>query len=395
MRLLHNRKLGLEFGEFNGEDPPSYAILSHSWRFRTKIFGTEKARTGLGYEKIVKCKSGTSNYDYFWIDTCCVDKTSSAELSEAINSMYLWYEKAAVCYVYLSDVQFTDPIETFKQSRWFTRGWMLQELIAPATVVFFSKDWERISEKRECLNIINDITAVPGRLLSSQAEPFEFSVAERMSWASNRLTTRVEDEAYSLMGLFGVEPVIGNHQFTGLLAQRLKSFASSRNIHSMGIWGKGNVVGVTNRGIHLKLYLIPTEGDDPRDFVAHLGCWYDSQREYTVVIFLRRLGKNATGHGSAHVTQFSRRHVFDRLEAGARHQKIGGEYKEICVQDMTRTLERLNLDAYDYLGKYIHIRHPGRPFSVHQVDCWEPQSAIFTAPHGYSGTLGAVCVPIA
>jgi hypothetical protein len=98
----------------------------------------------------------------------------------------------------------TDPIETFKSSRWFTRGWTLQELIAPATVIFFSKEWERISEKRKLLAAINEITGIPNRLLLSEVESVVFSVAKRMSWASNRTITCVEDEAYSLMGIFGV-----------------------------------------------------------------------------------------------------------------------------------------------------------------------------------------------
>jgi hypothetical protein len=118
--------------------------------------------------------------------------------------MYLWYSKAAVCYAYLSDVSYQDPIESFKESRWFTRGWTLQELIAPAIVISYSKEWERLSEKHDLVDTMNEITGIPEKVLSGHAELVVFSVAERMSWASNRTTTRIEDEAYCLMGIFNV-----------------------------------------------------------------------------------------------------------------------------------------------------------------------------------------------
>ena len=158
MRLLKLEDNG-EFSliEFVGNETPRYAILSHTWgadneeaTFKDLLEGTSKSKAG--YEKIRFCKEQAANdgLQYFWVDTCCIDKSSSAELTEAINSMFRWYQDAAKCYVYLSDVlvsgsagdnQFSHKWKVaFKKSRWFTRGWTLQELIAPASVEFFSKD---------------------------------------------------------------------------------------------------------------------------------------------------------------------------------------------------------------------------------------------------------------
>ncbi|TBU43670.1 hypothetical protein BD309DRAFT_89836 [Dichomitus squalens] len=145
---------------------------------------------------------------YIWIDSCCIDKTSSSELSEAINSMYGWYEEAEVCYAYLADVP---PRATphskespFGRSRWFTRGWTLQELIAPDNVHFLSADWSFLGSKRNLAGVLEGITGVSQEALLHKRELGEFSVAQRFSWASKRQTKRVEDQAYALMRLFAI-----------------------------------------------------------------------------------------------------------------------------------------------------------------------------------------------
>jgi hypothetical protein len=204
------------------DDIPRYAILSHTWgaeevTFRDMTDGTGKNKAG--YDKIRFCAEMARCHDwqYFWLDTCCIDKSNNTELSEAINSMFRWYHDATTCYVYLSDVpraavdsnaQSNEsdklPLKAaFRQSRWFTRGWTLQELIAPTSVEFFSKDWERLGDKGSLERDICEITGIPvavlrGALLSS------FSITERMSWARTRKTTREEDRAYCLLGIFNV-----------------------------------------------------------------------------------------------------------------------------------------------------------------------------------------------
>ncbi|KAI0657609.1 hypothetical protein C8Q70DRAFT_275407 [Cubamyces menziesii] len=156
-----------------------------------------------------------TGYDLAWADMCCIDKSSSAELSEAINSMYEWYRLATVCYVYLADVSDSDDPErvykAFCESRWHTRGWTLQELLAPRRVVFLTRRWEVIGTKLGLAGILKQITGIDASILTGRANLSTASVAQRMSWAAQRETTRVEDRAYSLMGIFGVfmSPVYG------------------------------------------------------------------------------------------------------------------------------------------------------------------------------------------
>ena len=136
------------------------------------------------------------------VDTCCIDKSSSAELTESINSMYRWYQEAAICYAYLFDVQSGD-MSSLSRSAWLTRGWTLQELIAPARVEFYSSTWDNLRTKASLKKEISAVTGIDVEVLEG-ADPDRFSVTKRMSWASKRTTTRVEDRAYSLLGLFGV-----------------------------------------------------------------------------------------------------------------------------------------------------------------------------------------------
>ncbi|KAK0609667.1 heterokaryon incompatibility protein-domain-containing protein [Bombardia bombarda] len=208
MRLLHTKKL--EVKEFI--KPPQYAILSHTWQGEEVTFhdiaDLSKARLMAGFAKIKgACDLAASqNFDYIWIDTCCIDKSSSAELGEAINSMFGWYQWSAVCYAYLSDVQ---EMEDVMQSRWFTRGWTLQELIAPLIMEFYSVNWTILGSKkdREFRSLLSRASHVDEPILlypRLMNHIHQVSVARKMYWASSRITTRIEDEAYCLMGLFGV-----------------------------------------------------------------------------------------------------------------------------------------------------------------------------------------------
>ncbi|KAI4204538.1 MAG: hypothetical protein LQ350_001088 [Teloschistes chrysophthalmus] len=200
------------------QDIPEYVVLSHTWGASGQevtlqdfqSLSGERQTGRAGYAKIRFCsdQAASDGHQYIWIDTCCIDKTNSVELTEAINSMFRWYREAARCYVYLSDVkvgesQNNDWRNDFMKSRWFTRGWTLQELLAPKSVEFFSSDGVRLGDKTSLEGEIHRITgiavdALRGRSLS------DFSVSERMAWATKRTTTRKEDEAYSLLGIFDV-----------------------------------------------------------------------------------------------------------------------------------------------------------------------------------------------
>ncbi|RBR17595.1 hypothetical protein FVER53590_25089 [Fusarium verticillioides] len=215
MRLINVETLELESftGEYGGSIP-TYAILSHVWTSEEVSLQQMSGLSPLpeeskGYRKIVDfcAKAKTEGFEYGWIDTCCIDKTSSAELSEAINSMFQWYRKSAACYVYLNDVGSAENPRSsdsrFRKSRWFTRGWTLQELLAPHEVIFLAEDWREIGTKASLSATISDITKIDVATLAKQSWP-HVSVAGIMSWASMRQTTRLEDQAYSLMGLFDV-----------------------------------------------------------------------------------------------------------------------------------------------------------------------------------------------
>ncbi|KAH8726133.1 heterokaryon incompatibility protein-domain-containing protein, partial [Phaeosphaeriaceae sp. PMI808] len=229
MRLLH-----LDAGRFTltkdlvGDDSiPPYAILSHTWgpdseevTFEDMTNGTGKQK--FGYDKIRFCgeQAEQNGLQYFWVDTCCINKQDNAELSRSINSMYRWYRNAARCYVYLPDISTRkkkrdrDSRDTwesdFRRSRWFTRGWTLQELLAPASVEFFSRERERLGDKSSLMQLVIEITNISPSAL--RGDPFsQFSVAERLQWIEHRETKLEEDRAYSLLGIFGVYilPVYG------------------------------------------------------------------------------------------------------------------------------------------------------------------------------------------
>ncbi|KAM0229154.1 hypothetical protein ACHAPO_010184 [Fusarium lateritium] len=204
MRLINTKTIQLEF--VNDDDVPDYAILSHTWDQEEVLFqdiGLESAKEKNGYSKLRNCcrVAEQNGFDYIWDDTCCIDKASSAELSEAINSMYRYYQDANVCYVYLSDVF---EISQIPDSRWFTRGWTLQELIAPREIIFFDQHWQELGTKTSLVRVLSERTSIPEFILSNSDELETTSIAQRMSWAADRVTTRKEDGAYSLMGLFGI-----------------------------------------------------------------------------------------------------------------------------------------------------------------------------------------------
>jgi hypothetical protein len=206
MRLLNTKTYTLH--TFFGKAIPKYAILSHRWEDEEVLFQdleSGRAHSMPGYAKIRGCcrQARKDHFEYAWIDTCCIDKSSSAELSEAINSMFQWYKDSNVCYAYLSDVtgrgDRDQVLGEFARSIWFDRGWTLQELLAPNNVVFYDQSWGCIGTKGNLDGLIAEITGIPGLFSYEKA-----CIAEKMSWASWRETTRVEDEAYCLMGLFNV-----------------------------------------------------------------------------------------------------------------------------------------------------------------------------------------------
>jgi hypothetical protein len=221
MRLLELTSAGdySLTNKFHDDEIPPYTILSHTWgkdneevTFEDVVAGSEGDKAG--WRKIKFCgeQAAHDGLKYFWVDSCCIKKSSDAELSEAINSMFRWYSRAAKCYVYLSDVSVGEHSfmhsqsvwgPAFRSSKWFTRGWTLQELLAPASVEFFSSEGKRLGDRESLKLQIHEITGIAFQAL--QGSPLStFTVDDRMRWAAKRITKLKEDEAYSLVGIFGV-----------------------------------------------------------------------------------------------------------------------------------------------------------------------------------------------
>jgi len=245
MRLLtfqRNGRLALTIDLL--DNVPPYAILSHTWGKDEEEVTFQEISLGQGtdkpgYRKIEFCGNQAvgDGYMHFWVDSCCIDKSNNAELSEALNSMFRWYQNAERCYVHLADVskgksndgnmaQLTWK-EAFEKSRWFTRGWTLQELVAPSVVEFYSAEWQRLGDKQSLTQQLYEITGIPMRAL--QGTPLsEFPADELMSWSVGRQTKRGEDMAYCLLGMLNVylSPIYGEGKEHALL--RLKEEVAKR-----------------------------------------------------------------------------------------------------------------------------------------------------------------------
>ncbi|KAF5368512.1 hypothetical protein D9758_002437 [Tetrapyrgos nigripes] len=331
MRLLNTKTLKLREFYF---DIPTYAILSHTWDKEEVTLqdmqDPQTAKSKAGYAKLSgACAHARKyNFEWIWIDSCCINKESSAELSENINSMYGYYGDSEVCYVYLSDASSAeDPRDVgsgFRRSRWFKRGWTLQELLAPRYVVFLGKDWEEIGTRWSLRDAISALTHIPSRVFED-GDMMRYSIAQKMSWAAFRETTRPEDQAYCLMGLFGVNmpPLYGEGSvkaFMRLQQEIIKVsddcsiFAWIAPIGEQGLRGlfakspfefrmSGEVATsktdtideissytFTNNGLHIHL---PLErlGDDSRDhglFLASLHCQSHKDGKY-LSVYLRKI----------------------------------------------------------------------------------------------------------
>jgi hypothetical protein len=198
------------------EQIPPFAILPHRWgddEVSYRDYVKRRVTTGIDFQNSIDfcnfAKSQPKAYEWVWVDSCCIDKRSSSELTEAINSVYTWYKKATVCYAYMRDFKIAekrkrDELHGFQQNEWFTRGWTLQELLAPSRVAFYDKDWKIVGTKTSLVTQTRQASGIPEPFLTGQRHPREASVAMRMSWICRRTTTRPEDIAYCILGLFKV-----------------------------------------------------------------------------------------------------------------------------------------------------------------------------------------------
>jgi hypothetical protein len=238
----------LELHEFFKENTPPYAILSHAWGDQEVTFqdwqNRQQVKRKAGYWKIWRAciEALKHRLEWLWVDTNCIDKSSSAELSEAINSMFAYYQKSEVCFVYLVDVPTANQPEgvlysQIERSRWFTRGWTLQELIAPKNLIFHAADWSQIGKNDGSLALlVTSITQIRHEYLGRHGNLDGASVAERMSWLSKRKTTRTEDMAYCMLGIFNINmPLLygeGERAFVRLQEEIMKT----SNDHTIFCW---------------------------------------------------------------------------------------------------------------------------------------------------------------
>jgi len=295
MRLIDTQTLKLK--DF-GVDPPPYAILSHTWGKEEVTFqdmaDLDAARKKKGFSKIEQCcrQARQDGFDWTWVDTCCIDKTSSAELSETINSMFSWYERAMKCYAILNDVVATrDELfpppgqdapnnsqrrpswmyphhkSAFFDSRWWTRGWTLQELIAPHDVEFYNRDWEYLTSKRACKDLIGEACAIAVPVLDQSRALASFCVAERISWASHRETTRDEDMAYCLLGLLDVNmPLLYGEGGYKAFLRLQQHFLEAKEDWTIFLWGERFLppaVHVAGPFCHSPAAYLPPSGSAP------------------------------------------------------------------------------------------------------------------------------------
>jgi hypothetical protein len=333
MRLINVSSMSVE--EFIGRNIPPYGILSHTWE-GSEVSCDEMrvgtARSKEAFHKIeMTCKlASIDGLAYVWVDTCCIDKSSSAELTEAINSMFVWYKRAVVCYVYLSDLKSSADVSTaLKDCRWFSRGWTLQELIAPQKVNFFDQNWQFKGCKNRLLKEISGITGIGSTVLEHLAPLSSIAVATRLSWAAYRETTREEDAAYCLLGIFDVnmpllygegtkafrrlqeeiikadcdlsifawvtEPSQSGQpdcRYSGILAESPKEFSSCRSITKASESTFHADFSITNRGIRMHTGLLKIWVHNYRGvlYAQDLGCSKEEAGSFRMGVRLRKCG---------------------------------------------------------------------------------------------------------
>ena len=259
MRLLHiapgidaESSPDISLREFLGSDFPPYAILSHRWREEEVLYVDMAvpdrlvARMKKGYPKLeTACRTALAKgLSYLWTDTCCIDKTSSAELSEAINSMYSYYASSAFCIAYLDDVESDSGPNFLVGALWFTRGWTLQELIAPKDLVFYSKSWMKLGSKALLCSEVYEASGITKDVLRNRNVIEDVGISRKMSWAARRTTTRPEDEAYSLMGLFKVNmpTLYGEGRYNAFRRLQLEIMQTTTD-HTLFVWNSDNPTG--------------------------------------------------------------------------------------------------------------------------------------------------------
>ncbi|SMY22177.1 unnamed protein product [Zymoseptoria tritici ST99CH_1A5] len=427
MWLLHVRTRELVHFMDDRSVIGKYAILSHTWEDEEVSFTnikTSEAHDMMGYRKIdYTCRQAEADdLEYVWVDTCCINKDSSAELSESINSMYRWYYNAKICYAYISDFEseslmlFEDDGDAFitssnscepdsalfsrdgAMSRWLTRGWTLQELIAPLDVCFFDRNWRKCGTRQSLRQRLATVTKIDECLLTDRDRLGNYSIATRLSWAASRMTTRQEDEAYSLLGILDINmPLLygeGSRAFKRLqeevikvstdqsifawapelpedsrmlLAPNCRSFRHSRDVKiSARYAGIGEGFELANVGLRIRLETL----ESPDDELVHaaLECFAEEAATRCIYLKLRRIPPRYSQSATSSSVYEVARNPWSRLDK-SHHRALSLEaYKRerkdvVIVRDgelITVCLDidpNLQLERTSRLGQPLAISH--------------------------------------
>ncbi|KAH7200661.1 heterokaryon incompatibility protein-domain-containing protein [Fusarium oxysporum] len=443
MRLIKAKALQYEqrisFEEFYN-DFPKYAILSHTWdetqevTFQDCNYVSSTSKTG--YSKIRRtCELALAGgIEYVWVDTCCIDKSSSAELTEAINSMFRWYQQAKVCYVHLADKTETSQL---KNCRWFSRGWTLQELIAPKSMMFFDCSWTYIGSKGSLMNHISSITSIDVDILSHKAPISSACIAKRFSWAAGRKTTRVEDMAYCLLGLCDINmpmlygegqvafrrlqeeiikstydlsilawrpPNETSEEFLGFLAESVHDFASCSEMYfdTNSLFDEGEM-SISNKGLKIKTPEIFLESlEMGYRYALLLNCKHRGVSKSFLTVPMRKIGPytfvRARSLRTQNVDHKTGKPLFDLDPA------IPGERRHISTTLLTKlpnpaiqtalTPARSSRIISSNRYTVIQIEFPPEiPQSITQVTpgkCWDEEDCAFFGCHSFSQNWAAI-----
>lgn len=414
MWLINTSTLALHFFT---QPKVKYVILSHTWNLEELSFqefqDLSSARTKQGFSKIQRtCDIALSEgIEWAWVDTCCIDKTSSAELSESINSMFAWYNNSEVCLAYLEDLTPDKSFdEGFANCRWPTRGWTLQELIAPKQLIFYDSAWVARTTKLASLDIIVRVTGVNEDVLEDSSHLGTTTVAQRMSWVSQRSTTRIEDMAYCMFGMFDLHmPLIygegdkafmrlqeeiakhttdlslfawtadipegtpAEHHYRGILARSPHEFKHCGNLVQRNSLPSFKEFAITNRGLRIEATLVKLIGADPDELVFNLSLSYQHNGPYSKLTGNGWIGIYVKKTVDGFVRTFSH-----KLYESGRHSRMRQPKMLIYVRkDVSPAgIERL---MSQYAGA-IYLKSIPRGVKILQVqpkELWDPERLLF------------------
>jgi hypothetical protein len=416
MRLINVNTMQVE--QFVEDRVPKYAILSHRWEDEEVSYrdmSLSDVSKKKGYSKIEKtCRLARNTvadtcFEYVWVDTCCIDRTNSTELAEAINSMFRWYKESVICYAWLSDLDPAVSIEVgLPGCTWFTRGWTLQELLAPKRVFFYDKSWTKRGSKETLRSLLSRITGIEEEVLNKKEDPSMVSAAVKMSWASRRRTTKMEDIAYCLLGIFDVNmpllygegptkafrrlqeeiiketndttlftwtPLHEQQATRGIFARSPEEYHLCRGIFQTS-FADNDIFTFTNQGLQINTRLIEHSHQDrggssekplPSRLVLDLNC-YDLGRG-SVGILLRKYGRNLflrdlTGGGLC---------FYDRHDTSIKRLPA----QTINIPRDISDLMRRNLEMRLLFTLHLKVENGLEIMEAVPVELWDPSFGMF------------------